>query len=86
MMIIIVILLLLCICYVFRIKKIIPNIIHFVFGLKPQENEFMFIYYLSVLSAYIVNKPDKIYFYYHYKPYGKWWDRLSEKIPIILKK
>ena len=39
----------------------------------------MFIYYLSVLSAYIVNKPDKIYFYYHYKPYGKWWDRLSEK-------
>jgi mannosyltransferase OCH1-like enzyme len=43
----------------------------------------MFVYYLSILSAYIVNKPEKIYFYYHYKPYGKWWDRLSEQIPII---
>ena len=83
MVIIFVMLIILCICYVFRVKKSIPNIIHFVFGLKPQENEFMFVYYLSILSAYIVNKPEKIYFYYHYKPYGKWWDRLSEQIPII---
>ena len=46
-------------------KNKIPNTLHFIFGLKPQKDEFLFVYYLSVLSAYIVNKPDKIYFYYH---------------------
>ena len=62
----------------------IPNIIHFVFGLKPQTEEFLFVYYLSVLSAYIVNKPEKIFFYYHYEPHGEWWDRLKIKIPVLI--
>lgn len=65
-------------------KNKIPNIIHFVFGLKPQKDEFLFVYYLSILSAYIVNKPDNIFFYYYYEPYGEWWDRLKEKIPVII--
>ena len=55
----------------------IPNIIHFVFGLKKQTEEFLFSYYLSIYSAYILNKPEKINFYYHYSPYGKWWDKLQ---------
>ena len=65
-------------------KDKIPNIMHFIFGLKPQNEEFLFIYYLSILSAYIVNSPEKIYFYYHYEPYGEWWNRLKEKIPVIV--
>ena len=81
--IILVVLLVIYVSYRLNQNKI-PNIIHFVFGLKPQKEEFLFIYYLSVLSAYIVNLPDKIYFYYHYEPYGQWWDRLKEKIPIII--
>ena len=81
--IIIAFLLLIYVSYRLNQNKI-PNIIHFIFGLKPQKDEFLFIYYLSVLSAYIVNGPDKIYFYYHYEPYGKWWNRLKEKIPIII--
>lgn len=60
----------------------IPNICHFVFGLKPQEEEFLFNYYLAVYSCFIVNNPDIIYFYYHYEPYGKWWDKLKI-IPTI---
>ena len=61
----------------------IPNIIHFVFGLKEQDEEFFFTYYLAVYSAWVMNKPDKIYFYYHYKPYGKWFNELKN-IPNII--
>jgi hypothetical protein len=80
------ILLLLIIIYVSFIsnKYEIPNIIHFVFGLKPQKEEFLFVYYLSVLSAYLVNKPEKIYFYYHFEPHGVWWERLKNNIPVII--
>jgi hypothetical protein len=35
--------------------------------------------YIAVKSAYDVNKPDKIYFYYFYEPYGYWWDKTCPK-------
>ena len=65
----------------------IPNIVHFNYGLIPQKEEFLFVYYIAVLSCYIINKPDNIFFYYHYEPYGKWWEKTKElvnpiKIPI----
>jgi len=56
---------------------IIPNIVHFVFGLKPQVEDFLFVYYLAVYSCFLVNNPDIIYFYYHYVPHGKWWEELQ---------
>lgn len=66
--------------------KKIPNIIHFVFGLKKQTEEFLFVYYLSVLSASKVNVPDKIYFYYHYEPFGPWWEKLKKIKNITFEK
>ena len=83
MLFLIVILLLVYVSFISN-KNNIPNTIHFIFGLKPQKDEFLLIYYLSVLSSYIVNNPNKIYFYYHYEPHGKWWDRLKDKIPILI--
>ncbi|MBI51608.1 MAG: hypothetical protein CL779_00115 [Chloroflexi bacterium] len=83
MIIIFLIILLLLLILIYNKQKI-PNHIHFIFGLKKQNEDFLFTYYLSVLSAYIVNKPEKIYFYYHYLPKGKWWDRMKEKIPILI--
>jgi len=56
----------------------IPNICYFIFGFKKQEYPFLFVYYLAVYSAYIVNNPDKILFYYHYEPNGVWWDKLKD--------
>lgn len=56
----------------------IPNVIHFTFGLDKQTEDFLFVYYLAVYSAYVVNKPEKIYFYYHFGPVGEWWERLKE--------
>jgi hypothetical protein len=65
------------------IPNIIPNIIHFIFGLKEQDEEFLFCYYLAIYSAYKVNNPDTIYFYHHYPIYGKWWDQLKKEVPIL---
>ena len=60
----------------------IPNILHFTFGLDKQTEDFLFVYYLSVYSAYVINKPEKIYFYYHFGPVGVWWEKLKE-IPVL---
>jgi hypothetical protein len=62
----------------------IPNIIHFCFGLREQTEPFLLVYYLAVMSAKIVNNPDKIYMYYHYEPFGPLWELL--KPHIILEK
>ena len=58
------------------------NICHFVFGMEKQTKDFLFCHYISVNSAYIINNPDIIYFYYHYEPYGIWWNKLK-LIPSI---
>jgi len=57
-----------------------------VFGLKPQDEEFMFAYYVAVYSAYKLNNPDKIYFYYHHEPFGPWYTKLKEIPNIIFEK
>ena len=53
----------------------IPNIIHYVFGLEIQKEEFPFVFYLSIYSNYLINKPDIIYFHYQHLPYGYWWEK-----------
>ena len=40
----------------------IPKIVHYVFGLKQQTEEFLLIYCLSILSVKAVINPEKIYF------------------------
>ena len=60
----------------------IPNIIHFVYGLKEQKEEFELYRYIAIKSAYDVNKPEKIYFYYYYEPYGYWWEKAKNIITL----
>ena len=55
----------------------IPNIIHFIYGFKEQNEEFDLYRYIAIKSAYDVNRPDKIYLYYYYEPYGIWWEKLK---------
>jgi hypothetical protein len=58
----------------------IPNRFHFVFGLQRQRNPFHLVYYLCIESCLRVNNPERIYFYYHYEPYGRYWDLLKDKV------
>ena len=46
----------------------IPNIFHFVFGLKEQTEPFHLMYYLCLASCIEVNTPDKVCFHYHHEP------------------
>ncbi len=60
----------------------IPNIIHFVYGLVPQTEEFHLYQYLAIYSAIKVNKPEQVYFYYSHEPYGYWWDKIKNSITL----
>ena len=55
----------------------IPNQFHFVFGLKEDfgGKPFNILHYLAIKSAYDLNKPDAMYFYYTYEPSGEYWDK-----------
>lgn len=61
----------------------IPNIFHFVFGLKIQSRRFHLVFYLCLESCMQINHPEKIYFYYHYEPFGPYWDLIKDKLTLI---
>jgi len=60
----------------------IPNIIHFVYGFKPQTTEFELYKYLAIKSALLINNPSKIYFHYKYEPYGYYWDQIKHSLTL----
>jgi len=63
----------------------IPNVIHFVFGLKENfgDKPFSLIHYLAIRSAYECNKPDAIKFHYKYEPTGEWWDKIKPYLTLV---
>lgn len=61
----------------------IPNEFHFVFGLKKQTEPFHLCYYLCLESCRQINQPDKITFYYHHEPYGKYWELIKERLVLV---
>jgi hypothetical protein len=62
--------------------KEIPNIIHYIYGLKEQKEEFPFLYFISIFSNVIINKPTTIYFHYQYEPYGYWWNKIKRYLVL----
>ena len=61
----------------------IPNIVHFNYGLVEQNEDFLFPYYIAVISCKLINNPDKIYFHYHYEPKGIWWNKTKKIVDLI---
>jgi glycosyltransferase involved in cell wall biosynthesis len=62
----------------------IPNIYHFVFGLKPQIEPFHLLHYLCLTSCAAVNKPERIILHLRNEPWGELWDLIRPKIEIAL--
>jgi hypothetical protein len=60
----------------------IPNIFHFVFGLREQTEEFHLMYYLCLVSCLEVNRPDAVHFHYHHEPHGPWWERIKSRLVL----
>ena len=61
----------------------IPNVFHFVFGLKQQTEPFHLAFYLCIESCHAVNQPDQIYFYYHHEPWGPYWELARRRVTPV---
>ena len=61
----------------------IPNLCHFVFGLKEQTEPFHLVHYLCLESCRQVLKPERIVFYYRHMPYGPWWDLIRDRVELV---
>lgn len=62
----------------------IPNILHFVFGMAPDfgGKPFSLVHYLSVKSAVELNKPVEAFFHYEYEPEGKCWQKAKPLLTL----
>jgi hypothetical protein len=60
----------------------VPNIFHFVFGLRPQTEAFHIVHYLCLKSCLEINKPDVLHFHCHHEPFGPLWDRIRSDITL----
>ena len=60
----------------------VPNQFHFVFGLKEQLEPFHLMYYLCLKSCIDTQKPDSVYLYYKYKPYGPYWELIKDQLTL----
>ena len=54
-----------------------PNILHMNVNIEEQPKEFCFSHYLAIISAKVVNNPEKLFVYYIFEPFGQWWDKLQ---------
>ena len=61
----------------------IPKHFHFVFGLRPQTEPFHLMHYLCIESCRLVNRPDSMTLYYHYEPFGRYWDLVRDKLSLV---
>jgi len=62
----------------------IPNILHFVFGMAPDfgGKPFSLVHYLSVKSAVELNKPASAIFHFQYEPKGEWWQKAKPLLTL----
>ena len=63
----------------------IPNIIHFIYGLDPSfgGKPFMLCHYLAIKSAFEINRPEKIYFVYAYEPQTEWFEKARPYVELV---
>jgi Glycosyltransferase sugar-binding region containing DXD motif len=53
---------------------LIPRVVHFVFGLRSQDEPFHLLHYIAIASCLAVVQPDEIVLHVHQLPYGLYWD------------
>ena len=63
----------------------IPNILHFIFGLSKDfgGKNFILPHYLAIKSAIEINKPNKVYFHYKYLPETEWFQAIQDQLELV---
>ena len=59
---------------------VVPNIVHFIWFSEGSSKQLTFINYVSIVSAYRIQKPDRLLFHCNHLPTGLWWDRLWKEV------
>jgi hypothetical protein len=60
----------------------VPRIVHFIFGLRPQEEPFGLLHYLSIASARSALKPERVIVHVGELPYGIYWDLIRSQVEV----
>ena len=60
----------------------IPNVFHFVFGLREQTEPFHLMHYVCLRSCIEVMRPDAVHFHYHNEPYGPLWQEIRPHLEL----
>jgi hypothetical protein len=66
-----------------RVIGRVPRHFHFIFGLREQTEPFHLVHYLCLESCLRVNQPDRVTLYYHYQPYGHYWNLIKHRIELV---
>ena len=59
------------------------RLVHFVYGLRPQDGPFPLLHYLAIASALEVLDPDRIIVHTGEIPYGFYWDLIRPHIEVL---
>jgi glycosyltransferase involved in cell wall biosynthesis len=58
----------------------IPRQFIFIYGLKKQLQPFHLCHFLSIESCFLVHRPERILFFYHYQPFGPYWELAKRRV------
>lgn len=63
-------------------QYVVPNVVHFIWFRTNAKYEMSFLNYISIVSAYRIQKPERILFHCNFLPSGEWWNRLWQDVPL----
>jgi hypothetical protein len=61
----------------------IPNIAHFVWGLKQEAEPFHLVHYLCIESCRRVQQPERIVLHCRHRPHGPYWQLLEPHVTVV---
>ena len=61
----------------------VPNIVHFVYGFRPQHEPFHLVHHLAIESCRRVLRPDAIYLHHRSLPWGRYWDLIRPHVTLV---
>jgi hypothetical protein len=61
----------------------VPNVFHFIFGLRKRPEPFHLVHYLCLASCLEVNAPDAVFVYYRHEPTGRYWRLIEPRVTPV---